>query len=223
MKRLQLNAKSFKETRDVMSAYFGAKFELAEMLKKCKDNADAYAKVMAKDREDLARLTMGVDTVGIVRDVETIKKSLAVATASYNANMKPYETLKAKSDKAIADAVALFNDKESALYKAYAEYVVDTTDEKYAVYADAMAKRFVALGLTDATAENVAHYMPNVDREVRGKSAVKVGDIQTAVNPNVFANAVLRKIYVTSKSAFATQKWLDYVKAEREKAEKKSK
>lgn len=217
--RIQFNATTFKATRNIISAYFGAKFDLAIKLDDCKRRADGYAKVMATDRADLASIAMG-ETEGIVRTAEEIRKSLATNKANYDKIMKPYNDLRSASDKAIADAVKLFDDAKSELYTAYSNYVTEPTDDNYNAYADAMAKKFVGFGLADATAENVAHYMPNGDRELRGKTAVKNGKIVDAFTSKVFAHAVLRKIYDNNKNEFSSAKFVKYcekIKADAEK------
>lgn len=219
--KIQFNATSFKATRNTISAYFGAKFDLAVELDKAKKATSDLAKVIATDKEQLMRLAMG-DSDGIVRTADAIRVSLKANVESYNAMVKPYNDMVEKVSDAINKAVALFNDKDSALYKAYVAYATDTTDENYNAYAKAMSDRFVALGLSDATPDNVAHFMPNVDKEVRGKSAVKKGDIQGAVNANAFSQAVLRKIYVANRNEFSSKKFVDYVRkcAEKAKASK---
>lgn len=217
--KLQLNATSFKATRNIISAYFGAKYVIAEEKDKLDKATKSLRDVVRSDEEELANVLLG-KTDGIIRDRATIEKSLATNRATLNAKVAPYNAIVEKYDKAIVDAINLFNDKESALYKAYVAYVTDTSDENYVAYAKAMAERFNALGLADATADNVAHYMPNADRELRGKTAVKNGDIQGAINPNAFAHAVLRKIYVSSKDMFSSAKFVEYVKKCAEKAKK---
>lgn len=219
--KIQFNVTSFKATRNTISAYFGAKFDLAVELDKAKKATSDLAKVISADKEQLMRLAMG-DSDGIVRTADAIRASLKTNVDSYNAMIKPYNAMVEKVSDAINKAVALFNDKDSALYKAYVTYATDTTDENYNAYAKAMSERFVALGLSDATPENVAHFMPNVDREIKGKSAVKNGDIQGAVNANAFSQAVLRKIYVQNRNEFSSKKFTDYVRkcAEKAKASK---
>lgn len=218
--RIQFNATTFKATRNIISAYFEAKYNLAVKLDDCKRRADGYAKVIATDKADLDKIALG-ETDGITRTAEEIRKSLATNKANYDKIMKPYATLRSATEKAIADAVALFDDKESVLYKAYAEYAVNPTDDAYNAYADAMAKKFVTLGLADATADNVAHYMPNADRELKGKSAVKNGKIVDALASKTFANAVLRKIHDNNKDAFRSDKFVAYIEKIKADAEKK--
>lgn len=209
--KIQLNATSFKATRNIISAYFGAKYDLAIELDKTRKATKSLVEVIRADEEQLVKVLMG-NTDGIIRTREDIEKSIATNKATYNKLIAPYNTLVEKCDRAIKDAVELFNGKDSALYKAYVAYVTAPTDDGYNAYADAMAKRFVKLGLTDATADNIAHYMPNADRELRGTSAVKKGDIRSALNNNAFAIAVLGKIYSVNKDAFSSKKFVDYVR-----------
>lgn len=217
--KLQMNAKDFKATRDIISAYFGAKYELAEELDKTRKATKSIADVITTDEEQLLKVLMG-NTEGIIRDRATIEESIRVNKATYEKLVAPYNAMVEATSKAIADAVALFANKDSVLYKAYVAYVTDTTDDNYNAYADAMASRFVELGLKDATADNVAHFMPNADRELRGTTAVKKQAIQGAVNPSAFANAVLRKIYVADKDKFASAKFTAYCRKCAEKAKK---
>lgn len=221
--KLQLNATSFKATRNTISAYFGAKYDLAIELDKAKKATSALSKVITEDKAQLSALALGLDEVDgykILRTKDEILESLKTNTTSYNALVKPYNDTVEKVTKAINEAIALFDNKDSALYKAYVAYVTDTTDDNYNAYADAMAKHLVSLGLSDATADNVAHYMPNADRELKGKTAVKKGDIQGALNSKAFANAVLRKVYVQSKDSFSSKKFTDYVRKCADKAKK---
>ena len=217
--KIQFNAKTFKASRDTISAYFGARYDLAIELDKAKKATANISKVIVADTDELMRLVMG-KTDGIIRSKADIEASLATNKATYNKLIAPYNAMVEATDKAIADGIALFNNKDSVLYKAYATYVTDTTDENYNAYADAMAKRFVELGLSDATADNIAHFLPNVDRQLKGKTAVKNGDIQGAVNPKNFAIAVLSKIYVANKDMFSSDKFNAYVRKCAEKASK---
>ena len=220
--RIQFNSKDFKVTRDVLNAYFGAKFDLAIELDKTKKATSDLAKVIAHDEDELIKVALGGDNAkGILRTREQIEKALATNRTTYNTLVKPYNKLVDVCAKAIADGIALFNNKDSALYKAYVDYVTEPTDDKYNVYAKAMADRFVELGLKDATVDNVAHYMPNSDRALRGKTAVKNGDIRGALNPTPFADAVLGKLYTNNKSAFHSDKFAKYV--EKCKADAKTK
>lgn len=222
-KKIQFNSKDFKATRDVISAYIAAKEDLAQELDTFRKSVSEYAKIIAKDKAQLTALSLGlkeVDGVKILRSMAKIRESLATNTETYNEYLKPYNAMVEKTADAITKAVTLFNNKDSALYKAYVAYVEDTTDDNYNAYADAMASRLQELGLKDATAENVAHLMPNVDVELRGSRAVKKGDIQGAANPNAFANALLRKIYVQNKSEFKTEKFAEYVRKCAEEAKK---
>ena len=219
--RIQFNATTFKATRDTIGAYFGAKFELAETLDSVRKATKSLSDVIATDRAQLTALAMGeteVNGAKIVRTMDDIRKSLETNTANYNKQIAPYNVLVEKTSDAILKAVALFNNKESVLYKAYVAYATDTTDDNYNAYAKAMADRFVELGLADATADNVVHFMPNADRELKGKTAVKNGDIQGALNANAFSNAVLRKIYVANKTSFSSDKFVAYVKKCADKA-----
>lgn len=218
--KLQLNSKTFKATRDTISAYFGAKYDLAIELDKTRKATDDLKKVINTDREQLGKVILG-DDKGILRTREEIEKALAMNTATYNKLVAPYNAMAEKCADAIKKAVDLFNGKDSALYKAYVSYVTEPTDEKFDAYAKAMADRFVELGLTDATAENVIHFMPNADRELRGKTAVKNGDIRGALNNNAFSNALLGKIYANNKDAFRSDKFVKYV--EKCKADAKNK
>lgn len=220
--KIQFNAKTFKSTRDVMSAYFGATHDLAVELDKSRTSARAYADVLKKDRSDLATLLLGGDNAkDIHRTREQIEESIKVNTEQYNVFMKPYKTLVEKTDKAIADGVALFNDKNSTLYKAYVAYVLTPTDENYDAYAKAMSDKFIALGLTDATVDNVAHYLVNADRFRKGSSAVRSGKIVDALTPKAFSEAILRKFYDNNTSAFANAKFAEYVRKCAEKSANK--
>lgn len=221
--RLQFNAKDFKATRDTISAYFGAKFDLAKELDTFRKSTDDLRKVIATDKAQYDALRMGlteIDGAKIIRTVDAVKASLEINVKSWNEQIKPYNALVDATSDAIGKAVALFN-KKDALYKAYVDYVVNPTDDTYNAYANAMATRFVELGLKDATPDNVAHYMPNADRELRGKTAVKNGDVRGALNPNAFANALLGKIYVNNRDAFRSDKFIKYV--EKCKADAKNK
>lgn len=220
--RIQFNATTFKAIRNVISAYFGATYDLAIELDKTRKATKSYADIIATDKAELTALAMG-NNDGIIRDVDTIKKSLANAVEQYNKMIAPYNALCEKVNKALADGVALFNDKESALYKAYVAYVLDPSDDTYNAYADAMAKKFVGFGLADATADNVAYYMPNADRALRGTTAVKKGRIVDAMTAKAFAEAVLRKIYDNNKDAFRSDKFVKYVEKCKADAEKKNK
>ena len=219
-KNIQFNAKDFSATRTTLNAYFGAKFELAETLDKASKRVANYAKVIANDKADLARLALG-DTEGIIRTADDIKKSLEVNVATYNKGMKSYNTLVEKTSDAIANGESLFSGKATALYKAYVAYAENPTNDTLNAYADAMVSRFVELGLKDATRDNVGHYLVNADRERKGRSAVKKGDIQGALSNKAFAQAVLRKIYVTNKTMFASEKFAAYVAKCAEKASNK--
>lgn len=213
--RIQFNSKDFKATRDTISAYIAAKEDLAQELDALRKATADVSKVIATDKAQLNALSLGLKEVNgtkILRSMAKIRESLETNTATYNEYVKPYNEMVEKTSDAITKAVTLFNNKDSALYKAYVAYAEDTTDDNYNAYANAMAERLVELGLKDATADNVAHFMPNADRELKGKTAVKKGDIQGAVNANVFANAVLRKIYVQNKSEFKTEKFAEYVR-----------
>lgn len=222
--RIQFNAKTFKANRDIISAYFGAKYELAEELDRTQRNVADLRKVILADSKERDALLRGenklADGTKIVRTLDAIKKALETNTESYNAKVAPYEALVAKTSEAIAKAVALFNNKDSALYKAYSAYVLEPTDDSYNNYAKAMADKFVAMGLTDATVDNVTHYMVNADRERKGKSAVKAQKIVDALTPKAFADAVLRKLYDNNKDAFPCEKFVkycEYVKAQSNK------
>ncbi len=222
-KKIQFNSKDFKATRDVISAYIAAKEDLAQELDALRKATADVSKVIATDKAQLTALSLGLKEVNgtkILRSMAKIRESLETNTATYNEYVKPYNEMVEKTSDAITKAVTLFNNKDSALYKAYVAYVEDTTDDNYNTYAGAMADRLVELGLNDATAENVTHFMPNADRELRGKTAVKKGDIQGAENPNKFANAVLRKIYVQNKTEFKTEKFAEYVRKCAEEAKK---
>ena len=83
-----------------------------------------------------------------------------------------------------------------------------------------MCKRFVTLGLDTATVDNVTPFIVNVDRELKGKSAIKKNSLQSASAPKAFAEALLRKIYVDNKDMFASKKFADYVRKCAEKASK---
>lgn len=219
--RLQMNATTFKATRDIMSAYFGVKYDLAVELAKAQKATADVRKVIATDEAQLSALAMGkteIDGARITRTIDEIRQSLEVNVKRYNADYKAYNAMVEKTSKAVADAEALFDNKDSKLYKAYAEYVVEPTDDRYNAYASAMAERLVELGLKDATADNVAHYMPNADRELRGKTAVKKGDIRTALNPKPFSKAVLGKFYTNNKACFANAKFAEYVRQCADKA-----
>ncbi|SCW64137.1 hypothetical protein SAMN05660484_02224 [Eubacterium ruminantium] len=217
--KIQFNATTFKATRNVISAYFGATFDRTIELDKAKKATKSYSDCIRTDEEELIKLALG-QTEGIVRSKSDIEKSLATNKATYNKLIAPYNAMVTATDKAIADGVALFNNKDSALYKAYAEYVLNPTDDAYLAYADALAKRFVEFGLADATAENVQHYMVNADRFRKGSSAVKSGKIIDALAPKAFSEAILRKIYDNNKSAFNSTKFADYVRKCAEKAKK---
>lgn len=221
--KIQFNAKDFKDTRDVLNGYFGAKYDLAIELDKTRKATDDLRKVIATDKEQLDALTMGkteIDGAKIIRTIDAVRNSYNTNVANYNAMVAPYNAMVEATSEAIAKAVALFSNKDSVLYKAYVAYVTEPTDDNYNAYADAMAKRFVELGLKDATADNVAHYMPNADKELRGKTAVKRGDIRGAIAPSQFANAVLGKIYTNNRNNFASKKFADYVRKCAEKATK---
>lgn len=223
--RIQFNAKSFKANRDVISAYFGATYDLAIELDRTRKATNAVRDVIAYDKLQLTRVLLGFDTMEdgakITRKRDVIEKSLAMNTANYNDMVAPYNALAKACEKALADGVALFDNKDSVLYKAYAEYVLNPTDDNYNAYAKAMADKFVEMGLTDATADNVAHYMPNADRALRGTTAVKKGKIVDALTARNFAQAVLRKIYDNNADAFRCDKFIKYV--EKCKADAKNK
>lgn len=219
--KIQMNATTFKATRDIMSAYFGTKCDLAVELEKAQKATADVRKVIATDEAQLSALAMGkkdIDGARITRTMDEIRQSLEVNVKRYNADYKAYNAMVEKTSKAITDAESLFDNKDSKLYKAYAEYAIEPTDERYDAYAKAMADRLVELGLTDATADNVAHYMPNTDRELRGKTAIKKGDIRTALNPKPFAKAVLGKFYTNNKAVFANAKFAEYVRKCADKA-----
>lgn len=218
--RLQFNAKDFKATRDIISAYFGATYDLAIELDKMRKKTKSISEVIKTDEEELIKLALG-QTDGIIRSKSDIELSLATNTATYKKLIAPYETLVAKTSDAVNAGIALFDNKDSVLYKAYATYVLNPTDDNYNAYADAMAKKFVGFGLTDATADNVAHYMPNADRALKGTTAVKRGKIIDALSSRNFALAVLRKIHDNNKDAFPSAKFVAYV--EKCKNEAKSK
>ena len=218
--KIQLNATTFKATRNVISAYFGAKFELAEELDRTKRATKAFSDAIQTDKSQLMALAMGKKE-GIIRTESEIRKSLESNVNTYNKLIAPYNAMVEKVSDAIGKAVALFDGKDTPLYRAYCAYVTDTTDDNFNVYATAMSERLVALGLSDATPENVEHFMPNADRELRGKSAVKAGDIQGALSDKNFAHAVLRKIYVSAKASFASEKFAKYVRECAKKAEAK--
>lgn len=218
--KIQFNAKSFATTRNIMNAYFGATYDLAVELAKAKTATKSYAECIRTDREQLAKLALG-EKEGIIRTEADIRLSLTTNTVTYNKLMKPYEAMKATCEKAVADGVALFNNKDSALYKAYCEYVLNPTDDTYDAYAKAMADRFVELGLTDATIDNVAHYMVNADRWRRGTSAVKSGKIIDALTPKAFSEAILRKFHDNNASAFNNAKFLAYVEKVKKDAKNK--
>lgn len=220
--KIQMNATTFKATRDILCAYFSAKQLLAEEKDKFTKRAKSVRECIANDEDELVRLLMG-DTDGIIRDRATIETSLAANKATLEKYVKPYTVMEEKCADAISKAEGLFNNKDSALYKAYVAYVVDTTDDNYNAYADAMCARFKELGLADATPDNVAHFMPNTDRDLKGSTAVKNGDIQGALNVGAFAKGVLRKFYVQNKDAFRTEKFRAYVLKCAEKAKKSTK
>lgn len=213
--RIQFNAKTFKANRDVISAYFGATYDLAIELDKTRKATKALREVIAYDQAQLATLTMGKDTMDngtkIVRNMDTIRKALETNVANYNEMVAPYNAMVEATSKAIGDGIALFDNKDSVLYKAYAEYVLNPTDDGYNAYAKAMADKFVEMGLADATADNVAHYMPNADRALKGTTAVKKGKIVDALTSRNFALAVLRKIYDNNADAFRSDKFVKYV------------
>lgn len=213
--RIQFNATTFKATRNTISAYFGATYDLAIELDKTRKATKALREVIANDKEQLACVLMGKseteDGAKIVRSRKDIEDSLATNTTNYNAMVAPYNKLVEVCSKALNDGIALFDNKDSALYKAYAEYVLTPTDDNYNAYAKAMADRFVEFGLADATADNVAHYMPNADRALRGTTAVKKGKIVDALTSRNFALAVLRKIYDNNSDAFKSDKFVKYV------------
>ena len=223
--RIQFNAKSFKANRDVISAYFGATYDLAIELDRTRKATKAVRDVIAYDKLQLTRVLLGFDTMEdgakITRKRDVIEKSLAMNTANYNEMVAPYNALATACEKALTDGVALFDNKDSVLYKAYAEYVLNPTDDNYNAYAKAMADKFVEMGLTDATADNVVHYMPNADRALRGTTAVKKGKIVDALTARNFAQAVLRKIYDNNADAFRCDKFIKYV--EKCKADAKNK
>lgn len=219
-KNIQFNSKEFAVTRNTLNAYFGAKFELAEALDKASKRVKNYATVIATDKAELARIALG-DTDGIIRTADEIRTSLKVNTATYEKGMKSYNALVTKTADAITKGEDLFNGKTTALYKAYVAYVETLDDATYKAYVDAMVLRFVELGLKDACADNVTVYMVNADRERKGRAAVKKGDIQGALSPKAFAQAVLRKIYVTNKTMFASDKFVAYVQKCAEKASAK--
>ena len=218
--RIQFNAKDFKATRDTISAYFGATYELAIELDKMRKKTKSISEVIKTDEEELIKLGLG-QTDGILRSKSDIELSLATNTATYKKLIAPYEALVAKTTDAINAGIALFDNKDSVLYKAYATYVLNPTDDNYNAYADAMATKFVEFGLADATADNVAHYMPNADRALKGTTAVKRGKIIDALSSRNFALAVLRKIHDNNKDAFPCAKFVAYV--EKCKNEAKSK
>lgn len=217
--KLQFNAKTFKATRDTISAYFIAKYELAVELDKTRKATDSYSKCIRTDEEELLKLALG-QSDGIVRSKSDIEKSLATNRATYNALIAPYNKLVEVHAKAITDGIAIFNNAKSALYKAYSEYVLEPTDENYNAYAKAMADRFVELGLADATVDNVAHYMVNADRERKGGSAVKSGKIVDALTAKAFSEAILRKFYDNNASAFNNAKFTAYVEKCKKSANK---
>lgn len=222
--KIQFNAKTFKATRDIISAYFASKYELAEELDRTQRNVADLRKVILADTNERDALLRGenklADGTRIVRTLDAINKAIATNTETYNAKVAPYNALAEKTAEAIGKAVALFNNKDSALYKAYSAYVCDPTDDNYDKYAKAMADKFVQMGLADATVDNVAHYMVNADRERKGKSAVKAKTIVDALTPKAFADAVLRKFYDNNRDAFKCDKFLkycDYIKAQNAK------
>ena len=220
--RIQFNAKDFKVTRDIIGAYFGATYDLTISLAEYKTKVANYEKVVATDREELARIALG-DTEGIIRSVADIKLSLATNNANIAKYKAVYDKVVVATEKAVTAGIALFDNKDSDLYKAYCEYVMDTTDDNYNAYAEAMASKFRSFGLNDATADNVAHFMPNADRALRGRTAVKKGDIQAAMTSKNFALAVLRKIRIANRDAFSSKKFLDYVEKCKAQDAKKSK
>lgn len=209
-KKIQFNATSFNATRKIINAYFASLGDLAITLNKCKARADKYAGIIADDKADLMALAMGEDD-GIVRTVAEIKKAIADNTALYNKHMSAYNKLVETTSESISKAESLFSDEKSALYKAYVAYAESLTDETYTAYATAMAQRFVEIGLTDATAENVRDYLVNADKALKGKSAVKAKKLVSVIKGKAFAQALLRKIYVTNESMFCPQKFVDYV------------
>lgn len=217
--KIQFNATSFKATRDIISAYFGVLYDLAIELDKTRKATKSLADVIRTDEEQLIKVALG-QTEGIIRDRATIELSLATNRASYNKLVAPYNAMVAATSEAVSKAVALFNNKDSVLYKAYVSYVLEPTDEKYDAYAKAMADRFVELGLADATVDNVAHYMVNADRFRKGSSAVKSGKIVDALAPKAFSEALLRKFHENNSASFASQKFVDYVKKCADKAKK---
>lgn len=219
MNKIQFNAKSFKQTRDIISAYFSVKFDLAIELDKAQRATSALKKVLNEDKSQLAKLAMG-NTEGIIRTSAEIMESIKVNTASYNKHYAVYNTMLEKTEKPVADAIALFDKKDSALYKAYVAYVKNPDDDTYSAYAEALVKVFVGFGLTDATTENVRDYMVNADKERRGKSAVKTNDITDAYGAKQFSQAMLRKFYTNNRSAFNSQKFTDYVRKCAEQAKK---
>ena len=223
--KIQFNATSFKATRDILSAYFGVLHDLSIELDIARKSTSALNAVINTDRAELSALAMGhneINGVRICRTMEEIRTSLNTNVSSYNAKMASYNAMYEKTEKARNDAIGLFNNKDSALYKAYSAYVIEPSDENYDAYATAMSARLVELGLKDATVDNVAHYMVNADRYRRGSSAVKSGKIVDALAPKAFSEAILRKFYDNNKSAFASAKFAEYVRkcAEKAKASK---
>lgn len=208
--RIQFNAKDFKVTRDIISAYFGATYDLAIELDKARKATKSYAECIHTDETELVKIALG-QTEGIIRSKSEIEKSLATNKATYNKLIAPYNAMVETTSDAIGKAVKLFDNKDSALYKAYATYVLNPTDDNYNAYAEAMSAKFVSFGLKDATADNVAHYMPNADRALRGTTAVKKGKIIDALTSRNFALAVLRKIHDNNAEAFSSAKFVAYV------------
>ena len=208
--KIQFNSKTFKATRDIMCAFFGATYDLAVELDKAKKVTKSYAECIRTDEEELIKLALG-QTEGIVRTKADIELSLATNKATYDKLVAPYNALVEATEKAITDGIALFNKKDSALYKAYSAYVLNPTEDTFNAYADAMVERFKELGLTDATRDNVQHYMVNADRFRKGSSAVKGGKIIDALTPKAFSEAILRKFHDNNPSAFNNSKFLKYV------------
>lgn len=223
--KIQFNAKSFKATRDTMSAYFEARYNLAVELDKTRKATKNIAESIRTDEIQLIALKMGEDSTPdgtkIVRTREVIENALKANRVSYNAMVKPYNDLATACEKALTNGVALFNNKDSVLYKAYCAYVLEPTDDNYNAYAKAMADRFVELGLTDATADNMAHYMVNADRFRNGTSACKAGKIVDALTPKAFAEALLRKFHDNNADAFNNSKFKKYCDSIKTKANAK--
>lgn len=205
MSRIQFNAKEAKGFRTTWGKCANAFVEIDDCI--CKYNAKIKARntLIATDNEDFLNVASG-NTVGILRDADTIAKSLVENRQALETLMKERKTAMDTYTKRTEDAYAMLTDE---MYDAYLAYANDGFKDNSA-YCATIAEMFVANGIADATVDNVKAYAVVVGgKALKGKSAIKAEKHVSAMSKKAWRELFAKYLCdtLTAEGAITPKKW----------------